>query len=108
MSGATADTRGWDRVLSGHEKRQKEYAMRAALLCKQYVPVDETTLRSSEPSNSRCEQGLLIWNTPYAAKQYYVPQHHTEAGTCDHWDEACARDHKSELIDYAKKLIEEG
>lgn len=93
---------------AGHRKRQTEYAMRCALLCRQYVPREEDALRDSEPLNSRYEDGLLTWNTPYAAKQYYVPMNHTTAGTRDHWDEECARNHKSELMDYARQLILEG
>lgn len=93
---------------SGHRERQTEYAMRCALLVRPYVPRDESTLRASEPMNSRYGEGLLIWSTPYAAKQYYVPMNHTTEGTCDHWDEACARDRKQELEDYARRLMMEG
>lgn len=102
------DTSGLDSVISGHVRRQTEYAMRAAFLCRQYVPREEGALRSSEPLSSRYPEGLLVWSTPYAAKQYYVPMSHTTAGTCDHWDEECARRHGDELRDYARKLLEEG
>lgn len=101
-------TTGLDAVISGHERRQELYAMRAALLCRRYVPREEGYLRASEPLSSRYRQGLLVWSTPYAAYQYYVPTSHTTAGTCDHWDERCAKDNRSELLGFARKLIEEG
>lgn len=90
------------------KNRQEEYAMRCALLCRQYVPVEEGALRGSEVLHSDYRNGKLVYATPYAAKQYYVPMNHSASGTTDHWDEACAREHKSELIDYAKTLLLEG
>lgn len=107
MSGVRLDTSGFDRVLNNGERRQTEYAMRAAFLVRGYVPIEETALRNSEPMNSRYREGLLIWNTPYAAYQYYTPLNHSHAGTYDHWDEHCWQEHEYELLDYAKKLIEE-
>lgn len=86
-------------------KRQEEYAMRAAHVMRKYVPEEETFLRDSEPVNSRYEDGLLIWNTPYAAKQYSVPMNHTTAGTCDHWDEECWKKEGADLLKYAESLF---
>lgn len=102
----TIDLAGLDRMLSAGEvkRRQTEYAMRAALVMTKYVPRDENTLRASEPLNSKYEQGLLIWNTPYAATQYAVPMSHTTAGTTDHWDEACAEADGGDLLKYAETL----
>lgn len=104
----TINLAGIDRMLSATEvrKRQEEYAMRAAFLMRKYVPCDENTLRASEPLNSNYADGRLIWNTPYAAKQYYVPMSHTTQGTCDHWDEACMKADGKDLIAYAEKLYE--
>lgn len=89
---------------AAQRKRQEEYAMRVAFVMRKYVPEDKTALRDSEPMNSRYADGLLIWNTPYAAKQYSVPMNHTTAGTCDHWDEACVRNDMPALIKYAESL----
>lgn len=90
---------------SAQRKRQEEYAMRVAFVMRKYVPRDENTLRASEPLNSRYGDGLLIWSTPYAATQYGVPMRHSTAGTCDHWDEACARNDMPALIKYAESLF---
>lgn len=89
---------------AARRKRQEEYAMRAALVMRKYVPRDENTLRASEPMNSRYADGLLIWATPYAARQYSIPMRHTTPGTCNHWDEACARNDMPALIKYAESL----
>lgn len=107
MSMVALDTHGLDTVISGHDRRQEEYAMRAAFVCRQYVPLEEGALRDSEPMNSRYRDGLLIWSTPYAAYQYYTPLAHTTAGTCDHWDQQCWRERSRELLGYARNLIEE-
>ncbi|WP_418389535.1 minor capsid protein [Adlercreutzia sp.] len=90
---------------SAQKKRQEEYAMRVAFVMRKYVPRDENTLRASEPLNSKYTAGLLIWNTPYAARQYSVPMAHTTPGTCDHWDEAVARNDMPDLIRYAESLF---
>lgn len=89
---------------SAQRKRQEEYAMRVAFVMRKYVPRDENTLRASESLNSRYGDGLLIWSTPYAARQYSIPMSHSTAGTCDHWDEACRRNDMPDLIKYAESL----
>ncbi len=95
-----------DAIISdrGHTIRQRQYSMRVAFYARRYVPREENTLRASEPLNSRYEEGLLIWNTPYAAKQYNVPMHHTTEGTTDHWDEQVRKNHMGELKDYVSKM----
>ena len=93
---------------SEHRKRQEEYAMRVAFYCRQYVPLDENTLRASEPLNSKYADGLLIWNTPYAAMQYYVPMNHTTPDTYDHWDEQVRKNHMPDLIAYVDAMYKEG
>lgn len=90
---------------SAQKRRQEEYAMRVAFVMRKYVPRDENALRASEPLNSKYAAGLLIWNTPYAARQYSAPMAHTTPGTCDHWDEAVARNDMPGLVRYAESLF---
>ena len=103
----TMNTPGIDSLASetAHRRRQTEYAMRAAFLCRQYVPQEEGYLRNSQPMASDYAQGILTWSTPYAAKQYYTPMKHSTAGTTDHWDEACARAPGKNLADYARQQL---
>ena len=81
--------------------------MRAEEGMREYVPVEEGTLRGSAKLNSEFAAGELVWNTPYAARHYYVPMNHTEAGTTDHWDEAFWSEHAEDMKAYAAKLLEE-
>ncbi len=102
----TISLTGLERMLSPGEvkRRQTEYAMRAGFVMRKFVPLEENTLRASEPMNSKYDKGLLIWSTPYAAKQYNVPMNHTTAGTTDHWDEACWSAEGGNLTKYAESL----
>ena len=72
-------TKGIDLATAPAEckRRQELYARRCAFVMRKYVPVRETILRSSEPVNSDYGAGILTWNTPYAARQYYEPMRHT-------------------------------
>lgn len=90
---------------SERRRRQRLYAMRAAHLMRGYVPLEEGALRASEPLNSDYDGGVLTWNTPYAARQYYESHAHTEPGTEDHWDEAMRRDHSVDMEKYATDLL---
>ncbi len=90
---------------SERRRRQRLYAMRAAHLMKPYVPKEEGDLRASEPLNSDYDGGVLTWNMPYAARQYYESHAHTESGTEDHWDEAMWRDRASDMEKYATDLL---
>ena len=38
-----------------------------------YVPKDTGALERSALNNSRFDEGLMIWSTPYARKLYYNP-----------------------------------
>ena len=101
-------TDGLDALLSASERkrRQRLYAMRAAELMEPYVPKEEGGLRGSEALSSDYDHGVLTWNTPYAARQYYEKGYdHTEEGATDHWDEAMWRDHADEMESYAEALI---
>ena len=40
--------------------------------CNKYVRIDKGTLRKSSYSSSKPNEGLIIWNTPYARRVYYT------------------------------------
>lgn len=94
-----------DRILDGSRRRQVLYARRAALLMRRYVPIREGILRSSEPTSSDYEAGLLVWDAPYAARQYYEPMRHAEAGTTDHWDQEMLKNDGDSLLRFAEGLF---
>lgn len=40
--------------------------------CNEYVKVDQNVLRGSSYIASDLKKGRLVWNTPYARRQYYT------------------------------------
>lgn len=62
------------------QKAQYALAQEAAKLIDSYVPFDTGTLKNSVNQASNFKEGLLVYNTPYARRQYYLH----EQGTCLH------------------------
>lgn len=54
------------------QKAQFALAQEAARLIDPYVPFDTGTLKNSVNLASRYDEGLLVYNTPYARRQYYL------------------------------------
>ena len=54
------------------QKAQYAMAQEAARLIDSYVPLDTGTLKTSVHQASTYDEGLLVYNTPYARKQYYL------------------------------------
>lgn len=91
---------------SASRARLEEVAMRAEQLMRPYVPLRDNTLRPSVMA-SDFGAGLLVWNTLYAAPQYYLPMEHFTEGTCDHWDEAMKKNDMPLLEEYAARVYTE-
>lgn len=65
------------------QKAQYAVAQKASTLIDPYVPFASGTLKNSvNGAASKFDEGLLVYNTPYARKQYYL---HPE-GECLHGD----------------------
>lgn len=47
-------------------------AQEAARLIDSYVPFDTGQLKNSVQTASKYDEGLLVYNTPYARRQYYL------------------------------------
>lgn len=62
------------------QKAQYVLAQEAAKRIDSYVPFDTGTLKNSVNLASKYDEGLLVYNTPYARRQYYLH----EQGTCLH------------------------
>lgn len=62
------------------QKAQFALSQEAARLIDSYVPLDTGTLKNSVNQASDFKEGLLVYNTPYARRQYYLH----EQGTCLH------------------------
>lgn len=102
----TADLSGLQAVSKMRADILEEAAMRAEFEMRAYVPMDTGVLRASGQLASQFRAGLLVWATPYAAAQYYLPHAHTTSGTTDHWDEAWARDRLPQWMDYVAAIYE--
>lgn len=54
--------------------------------CNMYCKEDTGMLIMSSWIHSRLKEGLLIWNTPYAARQYYeIPTAYTDVNSNATW-----------------------
>ena len=54
--------------------------------CNMYCKEDTGMLILSSLIHSRLKEGLLIWNTPYAARQYYeIPTAYTDVNSNATW-----------------------
>ena len=54
------------------QKAQYAFSQEAARLIDPFVPFDTGTLKNSVNQASKFDEGLLVYNTPYARKQYYL------------------------------------
>ena len=62
------------------QKAQFATAQKAATLIDPYVPFDTGILKERVNQASKYDEGLLVYDTPYARRQYYLH----EQGTCLH------------------------
>ena len=70
------------------------------------MPFDTGMLKNSVNQASKFDEGLLVYNTPYARKQYYL--HEQGAGLHgdnrlrgSYWGQRAIADHKDELVKFA-------
>ena len=54
------------------QKAQFALAQEAARLIDSYVPFDTGQLKNSVQTASKYDEGLLVYNAPYARRQYYL------------------------------------
>lgn len=75
-----------------------------------YVRVDQGQLEESSYIKSRPEEGIAIWDTPYARKVYYtgVPSRDVNPQASLMWAEKGVNAHKKELDTIAQKNFTKG
>ena len=87
---------------------QESFARRAELLMRKYVPYREGPLRDSAKVASRFRTGRIVYDTPYARRQYTEEGYAHSGKRTHHWDRAMmGRDGKT-LRAYAAKLYDKG
>lgn len=70
-----------------------------------YIPKDTGQLIRSGQQNTEMGSGEVVYQTPYARKQYYIPMEH-ENGRCEYWFEQMKANGGKELIlNAARKAI---
>ena len=92
------------------QKAQYAFSQEAALLIDPFVPFDTGTLKNSVNQASKFDEGLLVYNTPYARKQYYL---HAQGSDLrgdtglrgSYWGQRAIAAHKDELIQFARNAV---
>ena len=74
--------------------------------CNEFCKLDKGMLRASSMTASRLNDGILVWNTPYARRQYWIIPTAYEPGTCWQWCEAAKGKYAQRWASQAKKLME--
>lgn len=92
------------------QKAQYAMAQEAARLIDSYVPLDTGTLKNSVNQASKYDEGLLVYNTPYARKQYYLHAEGTdlrgETGLRgSYWGQRALADMGEHLALYATRAV---
>ena len=95
---------------AGFQKAQYAFSQQAAKTVDPYVSFDTGTLKNSVNQASDFKGGKLVYNTPYARKQYY--QHaqgsdlHGDTGLRgSYWGQRAIAAHKDELIQFARNAV---
>ena len=89
--------------------KQEAFAKRVAFEMRAYVPVDEGTLRDSEPLASDYASGKLCWDTPYAQHVHDLPQGSIRttknAKAHSRWPEVAAKERQKAWEEFARGLF---
>lgn len=88
--------------------KQAIFAERVAADMNKHCPEDEGTLRDSMKISSNFEEGLIVWNTPYAKdvleRDYVRCVKNPEA--LPHWPEATKEEKLEDWKDLASRLLD--
>ena len=87
-------------------KKMKMLAEEILADCNEYCKFDQGGLIASSLVHSRLEIGILVWATPYAARQYYQIRTAYNGRTW-RWAEVAKNNRLDRWIEQAKKLAGE-
>ena len=73
--------------------------------CNQYVKVDSHAMELSSGTASDLRNGKLVWDTPYAKRQYWAIQTSLTPGRTWKWCETAKRKFKSDWQKLAERLL---
>lgn len=75
--------------------------------CNQYVKIDQHTMEGSSYTASDLNKGILVWDTPYAKRQYWEIKTSLTPGRTWKWCETAKRKYKADWGKLADKLLKE-
>lgn len=75
--------------------------------CNQYCKEDRHTLIDSSGDHSKLDQGKLVWQTPYAKRQYWEIKTSLTPGRTWKWCETAKRKYKKDWQRIAEKGLRE-
>ena len=75
--------------------------------CNEYCKEDQGILIASSNTHSRPQEGKLIWETPYAKRQYWEIRTSLKPGRTWKWCETAKRKHKTDWQRIAEKGLRE-
>ena len=95
---------------AGFQRAQYAFSQQVAKAVDPYVPFDTGTLKNSVNQASDFKGGKLVYNTPYARKQYYLHAQGTDLRgdtglRGSYWGQRAIADHKDELIQFARNAV---
>jgi hypothetical protein len=73
--------------------------------CNQYVKIDHKDMMLSSGSASKLNEGKLVWDTPYAKRQYWEIRTSLTPGRTWKWCETAKRKFKSDWQKLAERLL---
>ena len=73
--------------------------------CNQFVKIDRHTMESSSYVASQLDKGKLVWDTPYAKRQYWEIRTSLTPGRTWKWCESAKRKYRSDWQKLAEKLL---
>lgn len=97
------------RFTQGFTSAQAIFAQEVAKQMDRYVPFRTGTLKNSVHLASDYQRGLLVYNTPYARRQYYL--HSQGQGVHDgrrgsYWGQRCDADFHPYFVRFAKRAVQ--
>lgn len=98
------------RIKSGVEQMIPAVAEQALADCNYFCKQDQGTMIKSSETASDLKAGELVWNTPYAKRQYYTgqPSKDVNPNASMMWCEEAYNANKKDWNRIAQKQFEEG
>ena len=85
------------------ESIQEKIDSEVLRLCDPYVPKDTGILIQSGIMHTEIGSGKVIYRTPYARRQYYMPMQHTEGRTHMWFEQMKRSGGKEKILNIARK-----